>query len=459
MSHDILTVLDYMEKEKGINRQDMIAVIVDSIKKAAKSAAMGPRAPREREGAFGREAALAEQDDSVEVRIDPRRGDITAWQRLKVTDSLSDPATEISLPKARQIKAGEVFLMKEVPNGEKIDKVFTPVADPKDLLPGETIWRTIDPSVLGRIVAQAARQGIMQRVRQFEKDKIYDEYKGMVGDIVPGIVRRREKGDLIIDLGKAEAVLRSRDCIPGEKYEKDEHIRCLLLEIENGPRGPEIILTRSNPKFVRRLLSLEVTEIADETVTIRALAREPGFRTKIAVDTRDPKVDPVGACVGARGGRVKNIVRELGGEKVDIIRWYDDPVALLAEAIKPAVPHNVRVDAANRRIYFEVAEADLPVAIGRKGQNAKLTSRLMDWRLDISKLSEGDDAGTVARNNAIRDWTAIGVDGDSAAILFENGLANPTEFAKGNATAEDLVSMDFSPEKAAEIVALVQVKH
>ena len=225
----------------------------------------------------------------------------------------------------------------------------------------------------------------MQRVRQFEKDRIYEEYKDLVGDIVTGTVRRRERGDLMVELGKAEALLPPRECIPGENYAPGERIRCLLLNIENTTRGPEIILSRASIKFVRRLFELEVAEITDGTVIIEAMAREPGYRTKISVNTKDQKVDPVGACVGARGARVKSIVRELGGEKIDIIRYYADPQRMLEEAIRPAVPKNVRVDERNRRIYFEVAEKDLATAIGRGGQNAKLTSRLMGWKLDISR--------------------------------------------------------------------------
>ena len=182
----------------------------------------------------------------------------------------------------------------------------------------------------------------MQRIRQFEKDRIYDDYKDLVGDIVTGTVRRRERGDLIIDLGKAEGILPPRERVPGEDYAPGESIRCLLLKIEQTNRGPDIILSRGNINFVRRLFELEVTEIADGTVTIEAMSREPGYRTKVAVNSLDPKVDPVGACVGARGTRVKTIVRELGGEKIDIIRYFPEPVALLEEALKPAIPKNIK---------------------------------------------------------------------------------------------------------------------
>ena len=273
MSHEILSVLEYMEKEKGISRSDMIEAISSAIASAAqKGVGVG-------------------QD--IRVEINPKTGSLKAWTVLQVVDSVGDDDLEIHVEKARQVNA--------------------------DVQVGETIEKEIDPAYLGRIAAQTARQAIMQRIRQFEKDRIYDDYKDTVGDIVTGIVRRRERGDLVVDLGKAEAILPPRERVPGEDYAPGESIRCLLLKIEQTNRGPDIILSRSNLNFVRRLFELEVTEIADGTVSIEAMAREPGYRTKIAVNSNDPKVDPVGACVGARGARVKTIVRELGGEKIDII--------------------------------------------------------------------------------------------------------------------------------------------
>ena len=306
MSHEILSVLEYMEKEKGIPRDSMIEAIVTAIKGAAQK---GVNAGQE-----------------LKIEVNPKNGQLKAWVILDVVDSVSDPRTQIHIDKAR-------VLSPTIAIGGKIEK-------------------EIDPSALGRIAAQTAHQSIVQRVRQFEKERIYDDYKDMIGDIVTGTVRRRERGDLIIDLGKAEALLPPRERVPGEDYEIGERIRCLLSEIEATPRGPELILSRASVKFVRRLFELEVTEIADGTVSIEAISREPGYRSKIAVTSSDPKVDPVGACVGARGARVKSIVRELGGEKIDIIRYRSDPVELLQEAIKPAVPRNIKIDAENKKISF-----------------------------------------------------------------------------------------------------------
>lgn len=408
MSHEILSVLEYMEKEKGISRPDMIEAISGAIASAAQR------------------GVNAGQD--IRIQINPKTGALKGWTVLTVVDSVGDDALEIHIEKARQINP--------------------------DVQLGETIEREIDPASLGRIAAQTARQAIMQRIRQFEKDRIYDDYKDLVGDIVTGTVRRRERGDLIIDLGKAEAILPPRERVPGEDYAPGESIRCLLLKIEQTNRGPDIILSRGNINFVRRLFELEVTEIADGTVTIEAMSREPGYRTKVAVNSVDPKVDPVGACVGARGARVKTIVRELGGEKIDIIRYFPEPVALLEEALKPAVPKNIKVNDLERRIHFEVAEDDLSIAIGRKGFNAKLTSRLLGWKLDIGKVEKEAVGFDEKVAKAAAGLAAIpGLDPSLAERLVSIGFASPEVFE--GVTAGDLVDAGFAPDEASDVMAKV----
>ena len=408
MSHEILSVLEYMEKEKGISRSDMIEAISSAIASAAqKGVGVG-------------------QD--IRVEINPKTGSLKAWTVLQVVDSVGDDDLEIHVEKARQVNA--------------------------DVQVGETIEKEIDPAYLGRIAAQTARQAIMQRIRQFEKDRIYDDYKDTVGDIVTGIVRRRERGDLVVDLGKAEAILPPRERVQGEDYAPGESIRCLLLKIEQTNRGPDIILSRSNLNFVRRLFELEVTEIADGTVSIEAMAREPGYRTKIAVNSNDPKVDPVGACVGARGARVKTIVRELGGEKIDIIRYYQDPRQLLEEALKPAVPKNINVNEGDRRIHFEVAEDDLSIAIGRRGFNAKLTSRLLGWKLDIGKEEKEAVGFDEKVAKAVQGLNAIsGLDPEVASRLVAIGFASPEVFE--GVEADDLIDAGFTPEEAADVISKV----
>lgn len=409
MSQEILSVLEYMEKEKGIPREEMISAIANAIRSAATK---GVNAGQE-----------------LRIEINPKNGALKAWSILEVVDSVSDSRKEIHIEKARQLNP--------------------------DAQVGLFIEREVDPEHLGRIAAQTARQAIMQRLRQFEKERIYDDYKDNVGDIVTGVVRRRERGDLVVDLGKAEAILPPRERVPGEDYSPGERIRCLLLNIEPTNRGPELILSRGSVKFVRRLFELEVAEIQDGTVVIEALAREPGYRSKIAVRSTDPKVDPVGACVGARGARVKSIVRELGGEKIDIVKYSEDPLELLEEAIKPAVPMNVKVDEENKRIYFEVSEENLSIAIGRRGQNARLTSRLIGWKLDIAK-QQVEKAGFDERlREAIKGWEGVqGISDELAAFLVQHGLVSPETFE--GVEAKDLEKLGFSEKDAEQVVELVQ---
>jgi transcription termination/antitermination protein NusA len=405
MSSEILAVLEYMEKEKGIGRADMISTITNALKTAAQKG--------------------VNSGQELKIDIDEKSGKMTAWTLLKVVDSMSDSKTEISIERAQVIQPG--------------------------VLLGEFIEKEIDPSTLGRIAAQTARQAVMQRLRQYEKDRIYDDFKDQVGDVVTGTVRRRERNDLYVDLGKAEAVMSAREQVPGEEYQPGERIRCLLLSIDSTPRGPEIILSRSSPKFVRRLFELEVTEIADGTVQIEAFAREPGYRTKIAVTSADPKVDPVGACVGARGARVKTIVRELGGEKIDIIRYFEDPREMILEALKPAEPKEIVLDEPSHRILLRVATDDLAVAIGRKGQNARLTSRLIGWRIDIEEyMAVSTDPVQVAITLLVDTFS---MDAAIAARLVEMGINSPGAFE--GVEAGDLVDAGFTEEEANAIIASV----
>lgn len=408
MSSEILTVLEYMEKEKGIGREDMITAIINAIRTAA---IKGVSAGQE-----------------LKIEINSRTGNLSAWSLYKVVDSVSDPKTEIHIEKA-QVQKPDAKL-------------------------GDIIQTDLDPAYLGRIAAQTARQAIMQRMRQFEKDRIYDDFKDQVGDIVSGIVRRRERGDLVVDLGKAEAILPPRERVPSEDYAPGERIRCLLLSIEPSNRGPELILSRAHSQFVRRLFELEVTEISDGTVTIAAMAREPGYRTKIAVSSSDARVDPVGACVGARGARVKSIVRELGGEKIDIVRFHEDPKEMLAEALKPSVPRNIELDTRSRTMAFEVSEEDLAVAIGKKGQNARLTSRLIGWKLDILKERTQVLDFEDKKRMAVAGITQIpGLEGELAQRLVSIGFVSPEAFL--GVEANDLVDASFTQEEAEHVIEKV----
>jgi len=412
-SSEILAILEYMEKEKQISRQDMIESISSAIRNAASKG--------------------AQAGYNLKIDINPKSGALKSWALLEVTDSIGDPSTQIHIDKAK-------LYLKE----------------PKL---GDIVEREIDLSNLGRIAAKNVYQSIIQKVRQFEKERIFDDYKDTVGDIVTGTVRRREKGALIVDLGKAEAILPKREAIPGEDYAPGERIRCLLLEIDNSPRGPEIILSRASYKFVQRLFELEVSEMTESIVKIEAMAREPGYRTKIAVSSTDARIDPVGACVGAGGSRVKSIVRELGGEKIDVIKYFEDPKDLLVECIKPAIAKNIQVDYAQKRMCFEVAEEDLSVVIGKRGSNAKLTSRLLGWKLDISKELSKEVGLSQRLQQAAGSLAQIlpTLSENQAAILANNGI-NSTEAFEG-VEVSDLLEMGFSPAEAEEILTKVKSRN
>ncbi|MDY6068594.1 MAG: transcription termination factor NusA [Opitutales bacterium] len=408
-NNGVLALLEYYEKDKNICRSDMIEIIIAAIKNAAAKRYAG---------------------QELKVEINPKTGAVKAWQVFTITDSVADPTTEMHIDKAR---------------------LYT---DNPQI--GQQLLKDVDLDViLGRIDVKNVQQILMQKIRNNEKDRIYEDFKDQVGDIVTGIVRRREKGNIIVDLGKAEALLLKRECIPGEDYSAGDQIRCLLLEIENSMRGNEIILSRASYKFVRRLFELEASEIADGSVTIEAIAREPGYRTKIAVSSIDPKIDPVGACVGAGGSRVKSIVRELNGEKIDVIKYSDDPKTLLEECVKPAQVKNIKIFEDQKRIYFEVAEADYSLVIGKRGSNAKLTSRLLGWKLDIQKESQQDTTLEDKVQRAAGSLAQIlpNLSEHQATLLANSGI-NSADAFEGVEEA-DLVEMGFSPAEAAEL--LIQV--
>src|SRR6187455_411920 len=339
MNADFLAVLDFWEREKGISREILIAAVDEALVSAAKKA-IGP----------ARELRCA---------IDQKTGDIRAFAKLVVSEKVLSKHDQISVFDARRIKA--------------------------DAQIGEEVEVEVTPTGFGRIAAQYAKQALMQQVRRAEKQLIFVEFKDRVGDIISGVVRRFERSDVTVDLGKYEALLPNRERVPTEEYQIGERIRCYVKAVENGPHGPEIILSRADPNFVIKLFKLEVSEISDGTIEIKGIAREPGFRTKLAVYSRDEKVDPVGACVGLRGQRVKNIVRELNNEKVDIIKWDPNIRTYITNALAPAKLKNFEIDEANKRVRILVSEDQLSLAIGKRGQNARLTSKLTGWHVDIDQ--------------------------------------------------------------------------
>ena len=344
MTNDIVALIEYYEKEKGIDRDKIIAALEFSFVSAYRKMVPG-----------------ADAIENLRADVDTKKGTTRIFASLDVVadEELVDKFNEVPLSTA----------LKKDPAAQ----------------PGGKLEFNVTPKDFGRIAVQTAKQTMMQRLRQAEKEMIYEEFKDRAGDIVSGTVRRFERNDVMIDLGKFEGIMPNKERVQGEDYNIGDRIRCYVLAVENEGRGPEIILSRSHPNFVRRLFEAEVNEISDHTVDIRAIAREAGFRTKVAVWSNDPKVDPVGACVGMRGARVKNIVRELNNEKVDIIRWSDDPVELVREALKPAELISITPDEAEKVILVTVSEEDLSKAIGRKGQNARLSSRLMGWDVQVRR--------------------------------------------------------------------------
>lgn len=405
MSNELLSVLEYMEKEKGISRKDMIESIASAVSSAAQKG-----------NAAGQE---------IRVDIDPRTGTLHAWSLLKVVDSVSDSNREIHIEKAKAIN----------PN----------------ITLGDIFEQAIDPSYLGRIAAQTARQFIMQRIRRFEKEHIFEQFQDRIGTLITGTVRRQEKGDLCIDFGKAEGVLRRRDAIWSDDYNPGDRICCLLVDIKTTVHGPELILSRSSTAFIQRLFECEVAEINEGTVVIRSIVRDPGFRTKVCVDSKDPKVDPVGACVGTRGSRIKNVLKELGQEKVDVIRWSDDINLLMREALRPAVPQNVVFDAANRTIHLEIEEKDFATVLGRKGQNARLTSRLLGWQLDIERLQHADVGFEEKKVRAMQVLSQIpSITPNIASTLVDMGITSLDAFE--GVTENDLVESGIPEEISQQII-------
>lgn len=293
-------------------------------------------------------------------------------------------AIELALESATERDEGDEQTLRI-----SIDRTTFQMKAYRKLSDGSEIEST--PRSLGRIAAQNAKQVIMQKIRQAEKEIILDEYKDRIGEIVTGTVVRFERSDVAVELDHGEALLLGRERVPTEEYEIGERIRAIILDVRERERGPEIVLSRSHPSFVERLFEMEVSEIGDGTMEIKGIAREAGYRSKVAVVSHDERVDPVGACVGMRGMRVKNIVRELSGEKIDIVRWSEDIKTLITNALAPARLKHLDADEQTRSVQVTVDADQLSLAIGKRGQNARLTSKLTGWRVDVQKDEESMD--------------------------------------------------------------------
>ena len=405
MNADFLAVLEFWEREKGISRDVLVGAVHESLLSAAKKA-VGP----------ARE---------LRVAIDPKNGDIKAFAKLMVSERVISQHDQISVFDARRIKS-------DAQVGDEVEVEVTPVG-------------------FGRIAAQYAKQALMQQLRRAEKQLIFSEFKDRVGDIISGTVRRFDRSDVIVDLGKYEALLPNRERVPTEEYQVGERIRCYVKAVEQGAHGPEIILSRADPRFVIKLFQLEVSEINDGTIEIKGIAREPGFRTKLAVWTRDEKVDPVGACVGLRGQRVKNIVRELNNEKVDIIRWDPNVRNFITNALAPAKLKAFEIDETGKRVKIIVSEDQLSLAIGKRGQNARLTSKLTGWQVDVEPevvVTKGFEEKVA---EAVESLAAIpGITREQADVLVHHGLTRLEDLLQ--ADVSDLTGMPQVGEQAAAIL-------
>src|SRR5512133_3749318 len=431
-------ILDQVAKDKGIERTRLVEILEEAIVSAAKRH-------------FGMERAL-------KAHFDTEKGQVDLFQVLTI---VADPTEEAPIADPINMVPVSIAAAKgiEVEAGDELefpiyyrteDEAEARAQDDQwgDLLKSKTYRRSF-----GRIAAQTAKQVMIQGTRNAECENVFNEYKDRKGEVITGIVRRFERGNIIVDLGRAEAVLPIREQVPRESYRAGDRIQAYVSEVLRESKGPQIVLSRASVEFLRKLFEMEVPEIAEGVVVIEAAAREPGGRSKIAVSSRDCDVDPVGACVGMKGSRVQAVVQELRGEKIDIVPWDADPARYIINAIQPAEVNKVIVDEGDRRMELVVPDEKLSLAIGRKGQNVRLASQLTGWRLDIiseSKFRQMEDEAL----GALREIE--GIEDDVAKAMYRLGFRALEEVA--DASEEELVAIDKigSAERAQELKMAAQ---
>ncbi len=410
---DLIQVIEQIGREKGIERE----VLIDAVGAAILSAS------RKTLGTLS----------ELRVDFDQSSGRFVLYTVKKVVDEVTNSRTEISLEEARRHQP--------------------------DLRVEDEFRIEVQPRGFGRIAAQTAKQVIIQRVREAERDSVYQSFKNREGEMITGIVQRVVKDNVIVNVGKAEAILPPREQLPREDYRPGDRIRAYIVEVKKGTRGATVLVSRSHPGMLLRLFEVEVPEIEEGIVEIKGVAREPGERAKIAVISRDSNVDPVGACVGYRGSRVQVIVRELGGEKIDIIPWREDPADFVRNALAPAEVESVKVDEAPHTLHVVVADEQLSLAIGRRGQNARLAAKLVGWKVDIKSRSE---LAREAEEKAMRAQATLeglasvsGIGSKVAGRLVEAGFDTMDRLM--HASAEDLMAVEgIGPKTAAKIVTAIQ---
>ncbi|RLA76781.1 MAG: transcription termination/antitermination protein NusA [Deltaproteobacteria bacterium] len=395
-------LIEEIGREKGIDKQYIIEALEDALLKAS----------RKRYGSH----------KDIEVHYNEELGEIEVFQFKTVVEEVKDPDLEISLEEARKI-------------------------DPECEI-GDSLGMKLDISDLGRIAAQTAKQVIIQRVRDAESETIYQEFKDRKGEIVSGFVQRIDRGNIIVSLGRAEAILPRKEQVPKEVYKRGDRIRAYVLDVLRTSGGYQIVLSRTHPGFLMKLFELEVPEIAEGIVRIMAAAREPGERAKIAVMSTDPDVDPVGACVGMRGSRVQNVVQELRGEKIDIIPWSEDPARFVCNALAPARVSKVYINKDEKAMEIVVPDDQLSLAIGKRGQNVRLASKLTGWKIDIKSESKMEK---LSQEVIAQLQTIPGVGEIIARILYDEGFYSIEDVAESD--GEELGRIcGIGTEKGEEIV-------
>jgi len=401
MPSNLNFIIDQVGKDRGVDRK----VIIEALEQAVLTAS------RKKYGHQG----------EIEVRYNEEAGEVELFQFKQVVEEVTNPATEISLEEARELDS-EAEIGDSL--GVKLDTDF------------------------GRIGAQTAKQVIIQKVRDAERENIYAEFKDRKGDVVSGVVQRIEKGNVFVTVGRAEAILYGKEQIPGEVYRQGERLRAYILDVQKNSKGPQIFLSRTHPGFLIKLFEMEVPEIAQGIIKVISAAREPGERAKIAVYSSDRDVDPVGACVGMRGSRVQNVVQELRGERIDIIPWTQDQAKYVCNALAPAKISKVYIDEENRHIEVVVADDQLSLAIGKKGQNVRLASKLTGWKIEIKSESKMEKLSS----EVLERFKNIPNLGDVASrILYNEGFRSLDDLAESSSDQLAKI-LKIDQEKAAEII-------
>lgn len=401
MIHELDRILEEVRKDKDLDKQILIETLEAALLKAAKNR-------------YGHNA-------DIEAHFNPDIGEVELFQFRNVVTEVKNPRSEISLEESKNL-------------------------DPEAQV-GDSLGVKLNTADFGRIAAQTAKQVIIQNIREAERENTYQNYKDRKGELVNGIVQRFDRGDIIVNMGKTEAILPVKEQVPKEHYRLRDRVKAYILDIKKTTKDPQIVLSRTHQAFIAELFKTEVPEISEGIVTIKNIAREPGIRTKIAVESSNPDVDPVGACVGSKGSRVQNIIQELRGEKIDIIPWSEDPAKFVCSALAPAEIVEVILYNELRSMEIIVPDNQTSLAIGKKGQNVRLAVKLTGWKIDIKSKSESEGES----KDALEQLTQIpGIGETSAQVLLNEGYVTPSDIIK--ASAEDLLKLPGFGEKKIETI-------